>query len=338
MNKKKIMSAIKALAAGVKGNAKLIKENQQAISKLTQRFEALSEHSDYLDRLTTELSHALPDPEYDARCKAAAADASESLVKHGARLGLTEPEVKTLDQSGDCPEGLVHKNQFVCIESTYENMPVGTLGRVTGFDERFHTNFVVDGRAYEYAALVDGDHLTIDAGNAWKAVFKRIYSPTSDSTAKELADVDLSSKPTASDISLAWLKNQKMIFGKVSDASEDTARARGFKVISMSTYKTALRFNDSNCNWRYCVAYDANGNEITELPDADLKPGDVLLREDWHDYFEEGARYIVTDDLRVKDLQGDEWPFLRKTKDLYVFGLNDAATACFVKAEEEVHG
>jgi len=147
MNKKKIMSAIKALAEGVKGNAKLIKENQQAISKLTQRFEVLNDHSDYLDRLTTELSHALPDPEYDARC-----------------------------------------------------------------------------------------------------------------------------------------------------------------------------------------------NEITELPDADLKPGDVLLREDWHDYFEEGARYIVTDDLRVKDLQGDEWPFLRKTKDLYVFGLNDAATACFVKAEDATYG
>lgn len=172
MNKKKIMSVIKALAEGVKGNARLIKENQQAISKLTERFEALSEHSDYLDRLTTELSHALPDPEYDARCKAAAADVSESLVKHGARLGLT-------------------KQAPLC------------------------------------------------------------------------------------------------------------------------------------------------GSELTN---NDLKPGDVLLREDWHDYFEEGARYIVTDDLQIKDLQGDEWPFLRKSKDLYVFGLDDAATACFVKAEDVVHG
>lgn len=147
MNKKKIMSAIKALAVNAKGNAKLIKENQQAISKLTQRFEVLNEHSDYLDKLTTELSHALPDPEHDARC-----------------------------------------------------------------------------------------------------------------------------------------------------------------------------------------------NEITQAPDADLRPGDVLLCQDPHRFFEEGARYIVADNLRVKDLQGDEWPFLRKNKDLYVFGLDDAITACFVKAEEEVHG
>lgn len=87
-----------------------------------------------------------------------------------------------------------------------------------------------------------------------------------------------------------------------------------------------------------------NESKITQLPDADLKPGDVLLRQDPHKYFDEGARYIVTDDLCVKDSEGDKWPFLRKNKDLYVFGLDErpsldmTSTACFVKAEDAVHG
>ncbi len=77
-------------------------------------------------------------------------------------------------------ESLVGKNKFVCVESTNEDIQVGTFGSVTGFDERFHTNFSIDGRNWEYIADVDGNHLTIDAGDAWKAKFKRVDNPFAD--------------------------------------------------------------------------------------------------------------------------------------------------------------
>lgn len=77
-------------------------------------------------------------------------------------------------------ESLVGKNKFVCVESTNEDIQVGTFGSVTGFDERFHTNFSIDGRNWEYIADVDGNHLTIDAGDAWKAKFKRVDDPFAD--------------------------------------------------------------------------------------------------------------------------------------------------------------
>jgi hypothetical protein len=259
MNKKKIMSAIKALAAGVKSNAKLIKENQQAISKLIQRFEVLNEHSDYLDRLTTELSHALPDSEYDAKCEAQEADIDASLDRHRERLGLRKPRpplINSLSRRGT-GLGLSEPLPFLC-----------------------------------------GSELT-----------------------KKL------------------LEAQRYVIASVSDRSDGDARQCGNnKLIISDGFEDGCFTDDMGGTHYFAVPLDVYGCEITELPSIDLKPGDVLLREDWHDYFEEGARYIVTDDLRVKDLQGDEWPFLRKTKDLYVFGLNDATTACFVKAEDAVHG
>jgi|26BtaG_2_1085354.scaffolds.fasta_scaffold15781_3 hypothetical protein len=260
MNKKKIMSAIEALAAGVKGNAKSIKENQQAISKLTQRFEVLNEHSDYLERLTTELSHALPDPEHEARCKNAADEVSESLNRHAFRLGLRKPRPPLINSLSR------HSTRL----SLTEQQP----------------------------ALRGSDlcRAMLERGDDW-------------------------------------------VVCKVADTSEsDAIKNSRPRMITHFDDDDGFYQEDADMFWAYAVPVDMNGNEITQLPDADPRPGDVLLRQDPHKYFDEGARYIVTDDLRVRDVQGDKWPFLRKNKDLYVFGLDDAITACFIKAKDAAHG
>ena len=67
-------------------------------SELLRRLEALEEWASGADEMLTELNHALPDTEYDAKCKAVA-DVEASLDRHRERLDLNEPQLKKLDQS-----------------------------------------------------------------------------------------------------------------------------------------------------------------------------------------------------------------------------------------------
>ena len=62
-------------------------------SELLRRLEALEEFASYADNMLTELNHALPDPEYDAKCEAQEADIDASLDEHRERLGLNKPKV-----------------------------------------------------------------------------------------------------------------------------------------------------------------------------------------------------------------------------------------------------
>lgn len=66
---------------------------------MRQKIKKMDELLTYIDGLTTELNHALPDPEYDAKCEAAAAGVEVSLDGHRERLGLDKPQLKQLDQS-----------------------------------------------------------------------------------------------------------------------------------------------------------------------------------------------------------------------------------------------
>lgn len=68
-------------------------------TEVEQRIEALEEFATYADNMLTELNHALPDPEYDAKCEAAVAGVEASLDSHRERLGLNKPQLKKLDQS-----------------------------------------------------------------------------------------------------------------------------------------------------------------------------------------------------------------------------------------------
>ena len=56
--------------------------------ELLRRIEALEEWSIGADDMLTELNHALPDPEYDAKCAENAVAVEESLERHAVRLGL----------------------------------------------------------------------------------------------------------------------------------------------------------------------------------------------------------------------------------------------------------
>ena len=67
--------------------------------ELLKRLEALEAWSKGADDMLTELNHALPDPEYDAKCEENAVAAEESLARHAVRLGLVKPKLKQLDQS-----------------------------------------------------------------------------------------------------------------------------------------------------------------------------------------------------------------------------------------------
>lgn len=65
--------------------------------ELLRRIEALEEWSNGADEMLTELNHALPDPEYDAKCEERAVAVEESLARHTVRLGLKKPELTGSD-------------------------------------------------------------------------------------------------------------------------------------------------------------------------------------------------------------------------------------------------
>ena len=64
---------------------------------MRQKIKKMDELLTYIDELTTELNHALPDPEYDAKCEAASAGVEASLERHAVRLGLKKPELTGRD-------------------------------------------------------------------------------------------------------------------------------------------------------------------------------------------------------------------------------------------------
>ncbi len=66
---------------------------------MRQKIKKMDKALTYLDELTTELNHALPDPEYDALCEQNSVAVEESLARHAVRLGLVKPKLKQLDQS-----------------------------------------------------------------------------------------------------------------------------------------------------------------------------------------------------------------------------------------------
>ncbi|MGP4715315.1 hypothetical protein ACTXGL_01570 [Psychrobacter sp. T6-6] len=65
--------------------------------ELEAKLEALDEWSKGADDMLTELNHALPDPEYDAKCEENAVAVEASLARHAVRLGLKKPELTGSD-------------------------------------------------------------------------------------------------------------------------------------------------------------------------------------------------------------------------------------------------
>ena len=81
---------------------------------MRQKIKKMDKLLTYIDELTTELNHALPEPEYDAKCEAVAG-VEASLDRHCERLGLNKPKPKTLDQS--VFDGLDEKWRFAAVNA-----------------------------------------------------------------------------------------------------------------------------------------------------------------------------------------------------------------------------
>lgn len=221
-----------------------------AMNEMAQQLEALEEFATYADNMLTELNHALPDPEYDAKCEADESAIIASLDRHRERLGLNKPQLKQLDQS--VFDGL--DDDIICavVKSNGEGMAANKAPFLTLGGEFWGTNMS--------ARLV---HLGggYDASNWQNSLIER-------DTAKELLEVDLSSELTGSDyfhsnITSALLESgSKLVVCFVSDTSE--LKALSNKRIEVIT-SLDTSFNDSDgYGWQYAVPINNQGEPLTQ--------------------------------------------------------------------------
>ena len=155
-----------------------------AMNEMAQQLEALEEFATYADNMLTELNHALPDPEYDAKCEADAVDVDASLDRHRERLGLNKPQLKQLDQS--VFDGLDEKWRFAAVDGDSRVFTFKSEPSVCG------DGYSVGGGGWNYVG--EG----YDASNWQNSLIER-------DTAKELLEVDLSSELTGSELCRAML-------------------------------------------------------------------------------------------------------------------------------------
>lgn len=190
ITKKQLQRDIELLESGIGMNWSDMKKIEtrlnHTMNEMAQQLEALEEFATYADNMLTELNHALPDPEYDAKCEAQEADVDASLDRHRERLGLNKPQLKQLDQS--IFNGLDEKWRFAAVDSdtsvyTYE-------ARQHIEDNRY---WVSDFGMQKY---IGTGYDTTDWQNS---LIER-------DIAKELLEVDLSSELTGSELCRAMLE------------------------------------------------------------------------------------------------------------------------------------
>lgn len=134
----------------------------QKIARLTERVNNLDEWSNGADEMLTELNHALPDPEYDAKCAENAIVVEESLARHAVRLGLKKIELTGSDL---CHAMLRRGDSWVLIKPS-DHSDVDAMSNneypkiVTGFDgDGF---YCAGGRGVEFGVPINnqGEPLT----------------------------------------------------------------------------------------------------------------------------------------------------------------------------------
>ena len=221
--------------------ARLMEMNRQAIIKLEneseQRFEALEEWSSGADEMLTELNHALPDPEYDAKCEAAS-DVEASLDRHRERLGLNKPTLKQLDQS--VFDGLDEKWQWATVSSigmpfVYSYKPAGNKAR---FSDSTTQEMISAGKVMRV------DEYDYDATNWQNSLIER--------ESKEL---------TGSDLCRAMLaRGDKYVLCFVSDFSDDYAVNQS-KMINLVTHAKGNSIFAKSARWKYAVPINQQTGE-----------------------------------------------------------------------------
>lgn len=202
--------------------------------ELLRRIEALEKFAKYADNMLTELNHALPDPEYDAKCEENAVAAEESLARHAVRLGLVKPKLKQLDQS--VFDGLDEKWRFAAVDGNGE--------------ANLYTHYMTtDSVEFAYCEYLDFDYKKIGTGydtSNWRdSLIER--------ESKEL---------TGSDLALELLKNQRYIIASVSDKSDaDAIECGNNKLIHKSSED--IFTDDMGGIYCWAVALNNQGEPLT---------------------------------------------------------------------------
>ena len=203
--------------------------------ELLRRIEALEEWRDYADEMLTALNHALPDPEYDAKCAENAVAVEESLERHAVRLGLKKPKLKQLDQS--VFDGLDEQWRFAAVNK------LGCLMLSTA--EMVSINGYW-GRQLSSAELCNKEG-GYDASNCQNSLIER------SEIAKELTGSDL----------CRYLKSRKhWVLAVVSDENDATAEFHQRAVV-VTDIASDGDFVCGDTVWRYAVPIDHKGEPLT---------------------------------------------------------------------------
>ena len=207
--------------------------------ELLERIEFIESWMNGADEMLTELNHALPDPEYDAKCEAAVAGVEASLDRHRERLGLNKPQLKQLTQS--VFDGLDEKWRFAAVDEDgtrcdYETRP--QLGRT-------QWNCVLGGFRRHV-----GEH---DTSNWQNSLIER-------DIAKELLEVDLSSELTGSELCKAMLeRGDKIVLCIVGDyENEDDVCYDAITGCSNNYFDSTLS------SWRNATPINNQGEPLTQ--------------------------------------------------------------------------
>lgn len=202
--------------------------------ELLRRIEALEEWRDYADEMLTELNHALPDPEHDAKCAENAVAVEESLERHAVRLGLKKPKLKQLDQS--VFDGLDEGIDYAAVKSDGEGIassvaPILTLGgEFWGVD--LSVPLISLGKGYD---TTDWQHSLIERES------------------RELTGSDL----------CRYLKSRKhWVLAVVSDENDATAEFHQRAVV-VTGIASDGGFICGDRIWRYAVPIDHKGEPLT---------------------------------------------------------------------------
>lgn len=207
---------------------------------IDQRIEALEEFVTYADNMLTELNHALPDPEHDAKCEAQETDVDASLARHRERLGLNKPQLKQLDQS--IFDGLDEKWRFAAVDADGTRCDYETKPRLD------HA---------QWACVLGGFRRHVgehDASNWQNSLIER-------DIAKELAEVDLSSELTGSDLARAMFeRGDKYISGFGHHQSDGGAV---YSTFADTVTRYSHCFHSAQNSWDYFVPINNQGEPLT---------------------------------------------------------------------------
>ena len=226
-----------------------IKVLEWQVKTLIQSMTNIEEWSSCADNMLTELNHALPDPEYDAKREAQEADIDASLDRHRERLCLNKPQLKQLDQS--VFNGLDEKWRFAAVDLDGESWVYREQPKIDKGDDRWSASNTPPNSIGTGYDTTDWQNSLIERD-----------------TAKELLEVDLSSELTGSELCKAMLaRGDKYVMCGVSDVDDSDAanhESDDFLAEAVTDFdcKDEL-FGTTSMRWNYAVPINNQGEPLT---------------------------------------------------------------------------